>query len=310
MEKIWDQKYRPVKVQDCVLSSETRKALQSFVDSGDVPNLLFSGSPGIGKTTAAKAITTELNRDVMFINASLNGNIDTLRNEITQFASSGSLMNEGKKFVILDEADKLSQATQEGLRSFMDTYSMNCGFILTCNFPNKIIEPLHSRLSSVSFRVPQEEQKTFMVEALKRLVYILKEEGISFDGPSLKAVYERYSPDIRKTISTLQRYASQNGKIDSGIVSIVKDTSIDELLSIFKARDYKRMIEWVHSNGNLDFDSLVVKIWDESQRGSVEPKKLPYLVVHLNEYDYKDKFVVNKTLNIISMFTEIMRDCY
>lgn len=304
---LWVEKYRPKTVQETILPEELKATFQSFVDQKNVPNLILAGGAGMGKTTIAKAMLEELGCNYIVINGSMNGNIDTLRNEIRNFASSVSFTG-GRKYVILDEADYLNpQSTQPALRNFMEEFSSNCGFILTCNFLNRIIEPLHSRCSTVQFKISQKDKPKVAAAFYRRVREILTLEKIDADPQVVAELIARFFPDYRRILNELQRY-SVSGKIDTGILANVSDESIKTLLSYLKDKDFGKMRKWVAEN--LDNDPTVIfrRIFD----GCVDfftPQSIPQLIVLLGEYQYKSAFVADQEINFVSFLTEVMADC-
>lgn len=304
---LWVEKYRPKTVQETILPEELKATFQSFVDQKNVPNLILAGGAGMGKTTIAKAMLEELGCNYIVINGSMNGNIDTLRNEIRNFASSVSFTG-GRKYVILDEADYLNpQSTQPALRNFMEEFSSNCGFILTCNFLNRIIEPLHSRCSTVQFKIGQKDKPKVAAAFYRRVREILTLEKIDADSQVVAELIARFFPDYRRILNELQRY-SVSGKIDTGILANVSDESIKTLLSYLKDKDFGKMRKWVAEN--LDNDPTVIfrRIFD----GCVDfftPQSIPQLIVLLGEYQYKSAFVADQEINFVSFLTEVMADC-
>lgn len=303
-EYLWAQKYRPKKVADTILPEKTKNIFQRFVDDKNVPNLLLSGSPGTGKTTAAIAMLEELGCDYIKINGSLKGGIDTLRYEISNFASSVSFSG-GRKYVIIDEADYLTIATQTGLRGFIEDYSKNCGFIFTCNFKNRIIEPLRgSRFSVVDFAIDKAERPKLAAQFFKRTMMILKNEGIEADPQVVAKVIEKHFPDFRRILNELQKYSAV-GSIDSGILSSKKTESLDELFSFLKEKKFTEMRKWVADNSDQDANELFRKIYDESV-DRIELKSMPGFVVTLADYMYKHSFVADPEINLVAFLTEIM----
>jgi DNA polymerase III delta prime subunit len=304
---LWVEKYRPKTIHDTVLPAELKQTFQKFVDDKIVPNLLLTGKAGTGKTTVARAMLEELGCDYIIINGSMNGNIDTLRNDISNFASSVSLTG-GRKYVILDEADYLNpNSTQPALRNFMEEFSKNCGFILTCNFRNRIIEPLHSRCSVVEFKIPTKEKPKLAATFFKRVNDILTTEQVAFEPKVVAAVVEKHFPDFRRTLNELQRYGA-TGNIDAGILVNVQDNSIKELIGFLKTKDFTHMRKWVAEN--LDTDPVVLfrKFYD----GSVEyfkPSAIPQLVLLIGEYQYKQAFVADSEINMVAFLTEVMVEC-
>lgn len=304
---LWVEKYRPTKVADTVLPYELKNVFQQFVDQNNVPNLILSGGPGVGKTTIAKAMLNQLDSDFIVINGSLSGNIDTLRNDIMQFASSVSFSG-GRKYVILDEADYLNaNSTQPALRNFMEEFSKNCGFILTCNYKNRIISPLHSRCSVIDFDIKSQEKPTLAMEFFERIKGILTAEGIEYDDKVVAAFIQKHFPDWRRVLNELQRY-SATGKIDSGILADLQEVSIKELTEYMKNKNFTGVRKWVAENINNDSSRIFRKFYnvagDIFQKGSV-----PQLVLILADYQYKAAFVADHELNMSACLAEIMVNC-
>jgi DNA polymerase III delta prime subunit len=305
-EMLWCQKYRPQKVSDIILPEKTTKSFQKFVDDKNIPNLLLSGTPGTGKTTAAVAMLKELSCDYIIINGSLNGGIDTLRYEISNFASSVSFAG-GRKYVIIDEADYLTPNTQYALRSFSEEFSRNCGFIFTCNFKNRIIEPLHSRFSLVEFSIDKSEKPVIAAQFFKRVLSILKEEGVDFDTKVVAKVVEKHFPDFRRTLNELQKYAS-SGRIDEGIFVNFKQESVDGLFVFLKDKNFTEMRKWVASNTDQDFANIFRKLFDTGL--TVVPlNSMADFVVLLGKYQFQHTSVPDHELNLVACLTEIMASC-
>ena len=304
---LWVEKYRPKTVEETILPAELKTTFQEFVNQKNVPNLILSGGPGIGKTTIAKAMLEELGCNYIVINGSMNGNIDTLRTEIRNFASSVSITG-GRKYVILDEADYLNpQSTQPALRNFMEEFSANCGFILTCNFLNRIIAPLHSRCSVVQFKISTKDKPKLASQFMKRVSTILQTENIEFDERIIAELIMKFFPDWRRVLNELQRY-SVSGKIDTGILSNLSDENFKFMLMCIKEKDFTGMRKWVANN--LDNDPIVIfrKIFDTCA-DAFEPNSVPRLIVLLGEYQYKSAFVVDQEINFVSFLTEVMAEC-
>lgn len=305
---LWTEKYRPKTVSDCILPNELKKTFQNFVDEKNVPNLLLTGRAGVGKTTIAKAMLSQIGCDSIIINGSLNGNIDTLRNDIQAFASSVSLVDEGRKYVILDEADYLNpNSTQPALRNFMEEFSQNCGFILTCNFKNRIIEPLHSRCSVVEFKIPNEEKPKLATAFFKRASEILQNEGVPFDQKVLAAVITKYFPDWRRVLNELQRY-SATGRIDTGILTVFSDESFKTLIQAMKAKNFSDVRKWVGENSDVDQTTVFRKFYDYAV-DVIQQQSVPQLVLILADYQHKAAFVADQEINLAACFTEIMVEC-
>jgi DNA polymerase III delta prime subunit len=303
-EFLWVEKYRPKKVEECVLSTDLRKIFLNVVNKGELQNMMFTGTAGTGKTTVARALCNELDLDYIVINGSEESGIDTLRNKIKQFASSVSLSG-GYKVVILDEADYLNpQSTQPALRGFIEEFSNNCRFILTCNFKNRIIEPLHSRCSVIEFTMPKKERDALAGLFMQRVQQILQVESINSDPAVLAELIIKYFPDFRRTLNELQRY-SNFGKIDSGILVNSTDISLDTLMSSLKLKDFKKMRHWVADNIDTEPASMFRKVYDNMNE-FVEPQSIPQLVLILADYQYKNSFVADHELNMVACLTEVM----
>ena len=303
---LWVEKYRPKKVADTILPCELKSIFQGFVDAGMINNMTLSGGAGVGKTTIARAMLEELGCDYIVINGSMNGNIDTLRNEILQFASSVSLTG-GRKYVILDEADYLNpNSTQPALRNFMEEYSKNCGFILTCNYRNRIIEPLHSRCSVIEFKITKEDKPKIAACFFKRVCNILKSENVDFDEKVIAEVITKHFPDFRRVLNELQRYSAV-GKIDTGILANQFDSNIKTLLSHMKRKSFKDVRTWVSENSDVDASEFFRAIYDNASE-MVKPQALPQLIVTLAEYQYKNAFVADQEINIMACLIEIMSE--
>ena len=305
-EYLWVEKYRPQKVADTILPTKLKETFQKIVDGGELPNMLFTGTAGLGKTTVAKAMCNELNCDYILINGSEEGNIDTLRTKIKQFASSVSLSSDFK-VVILDEADYLNpQSTQPALRGFIEEFSSNCRFILTCNFKNRIIEPLHSRCGVYEFNTSKKDLAPIASQFMKRCQYILEEEGVSYTQMAVADLIMKFAPDWRRVINELQRY-SVNGNIDAGIVNVVSDKNYDDLFSYLKNKDFKKMRSWVVNNIDTDAAAIFRSIYDRMAE-KVAPQSIPQLVLILGDYQYKNAFVADHELNVVACLTEVMSD--
>ena len=303
-EFLWVEKYRPKTIDDCVLPAHIKTTFKQIVNGGELHNMLLTGTAGLGKTTVAKALCNELDLDYLLINGSEESGIDTLRNKIKQFASSVSLQG-GYKVVILDEADYLNpQSTQPALRGFIEEFSGNCRFILTCNFKNRIIEPLHSRCSVVEFNIPKKESERLCSVMMARLMLILDDEGIEYETKVLAELIMKYMPDWRRVINELQRY-STSGVIDSGILVSLSDISVNELMSSLKIKDFKKMRQWVADNIDSDPASLFRKLYDNMNE-YVVPESIPQMVLILADYQYKNSFVSDHELNLVACCTELM----
>jgi len=304
---LWVEKYRPKTVEETILPADLKATFQEFVNNKNVPNLILSGGPGVGKTTIAKAMLEELNCAYIVINGSMNGNIDTLRNEIKQFASTVSFSG-NRKYVILDEADYLNpQSTQPALRNFMEEFSANCGFILTCNFLNRIIQPLHSRCSVISFKINKSDRPKMASRFFKRVAHILEKENITFDSQTVCAVIAKHFPDWRRVLNELQRY-SATGRIDAGILTNFSEDNIKSLIDDLKEKDFTKMRKWVSENLDNDPQVLFRKIFDGCHE-YLSPSSVPQMVILLGEYQYKSAFVVDQEINFVAFLTEVMASC-
>ena len=301
-EFLFVEKYRPQTIEDCILPEGLKETFRKIVEKGELPNMMFTGSAGVGKTTVARALCNELDIDYMMINGSEDGNIDTLRGKIKQFASTVSLQG-GQKVVILDEADYLNpQSTQPALRGFIEEFSSNCRFILTCNFKNRIIDPLHSRCSIYEFILGN---KAEMAQAfMARLQFILDSEHIIYDNAVIAELIMKYIPDWRRVINECQRYG-MSGHIDTGILVTLSETSIKGLMEDLKAKNFKKMRKWVTDNIDVESSKLFRMIYD-NMTDYVEPQSIPQVVLILADYSYKDSFVADHELNVVACMTEIM----
>ena len=301
-EFLFVEKYRPQTIEDCILPEGLKETFRKIVEKGELPNMMFTGSAGVGKTTVARALCNELDIDYMMINGSEDGNIDTLRGKIKQFASTVSLQG-GQKVVILDEADYLNpQSTQPALRGFIEEFSSNCRFILTCNFKNRIIDPLHSRCSIYEFNLGN---KAVMAEAfMHRLQFILDSEHIIYDNAVIAELIMKYIPDWRRVINECQRYG-MSGHIDTGILVTLDETSVAGLFKDLKTKNFKSMRKWVTNNMDVESSKLFRMIYD-NMLTYVEPSSVPQVVLILADYSYKDSFVADHELNVVACLTEIM----
>ena len=302
---LWVEKYRPATIDDTVLPQQLKETFQQFVNQEYVPNLLLTGGPGVGKTTVARAMCEQLNVDYIVINGSMNGNIDTLRTEIKDFASTVSFMG-SRKYVILDEADYLNpQSTQPALRNFMEEFSNNCGFILTCNFKNRIIEPLHSRCGVIEFKISKEDKPRLAQQLYKRIKTILNNESVQYDDKVVAELISRHFPDFRRVLNELQRYSAV-GKIDNGIL-VNHDGSIDELIDALKNKKFTEMRKWIAQHSDLDAADLYRKLYDNASKYA-KPQSIPQLVVTLADYQYKSAFVADHEINNVACMTELMME--
>ena len=301
---LWVEEYRPQTIDDCILPASLKTLFQSFIDKGEISNMLFSGTPGVGKTTVAKALCEQMNCDWIMINGSEEGGIDVLRNKIKNFASTVSLSG-GKKVVILDEADYLNpQSTQPALRGFVEEFHKNCRFILTCNFKNRIIEPLHSRFSNIEFRINNKDKPKLASQLMDRAVYILKEQKIEYEDKALVGLITKHFPDFRKLINELQRY-SVSGAIDAGVLVNISDENLKSLTGHLKAKEFGDMRKWVVNNLDNDPVKIFRKIYD-SLNTTLQPETIPHAILIIADYQYKSAFVADQEINLVACLTEIM----
>jgi DNA polymerase III delta prime subunit len=299
---IWVEKYRPRKIDDCILPESQKEYFKQMVAKGEIQNMLLCGTAGTGKTTIARALCEELQTDYMIINGSEESGIDVLRTKIKQFASTVSFTG-NTKVVILDEADYLNpNSTQPALRGFIEEFASNCRFILTCNFKNRIIPPLHSRCAVIEFKIPNAEKQKIASQFFNRVVNILVNENIEFDKKVIAKVVEKHFPDFRRSLNELQRY-SQSGCIDEGILVSVSEANMKDLVSAIKDKDWKKMRGWVVNNLDNDPVSLFRKIYD-----TLIPmtNQVPQLVLTIADYQYKSAFVADQEINLVACLTEIM----
>jgi len=298
---LWVEKYRPKNIKETILPDHLKTIFEKIVETGDMPNMLFSGTAGTGKTTVARVLCNQLNLDYIIINASEDGNIDTLRGKIKQFASSVSLQG-GVKVVILDEADYLNpQSTQPALRGFIEEFANNCRFILTCNFKNRIIEPLHSRCGVYEFNTSKKDLASLCAQFLKRSQKILEDEGVHHDQQVIANIIMKFAPDWRRILNELQRYSSGGSIMEVPI----KSNSYIELFKLLKDKDFKSMRQWVSNNIDVDASAIFRGLYDNAM-DNLKPESLPQLILILADYQYKHAFVADHELNVVACLTEIM----
>ena len=306
---LWVEKYRPEKVDDCILPDESKAMFKGFLEQGEIPNLLLSGPAGIGKTTIAKALCRELGADFYVINGSDEGRfLDTVRNKAKTFASTVSLTSgSSHKIIIVDEADNTTPDVQLLLRASIEEFQKNCRFIFTCNYKNKIIEPLHSRCSVVDFHIKGKEKAQLASAFLKRINNILEQENIEFELKVVAEVIQKHFPDFRRTLNELQRYAAR-GKIDTGILAQVSDVKISDLIGYLRDREFTSMKKWVSSNIDNEPQVIMRKIYDNLYTYLL-PKSIPEAVLVIGEYQYKATFVMDQEINLVAFLTELMMRC-
>lgn len=303
---LWVEKYRPSKVEDCILPDAIKSTFQEYVNRKEIPNLLLSGSAGVGKTTIAKALCEEVGCDYIIINGSDESGIDVLRNKIKNYASSVSLMG-GRKVVILDEADYLNpNSTQPALRGAIEEFASNCSFIFTCNFKNRIISPIHSRCTVIDFKINGQKAK-MAAQFFKRVEWILEQEEIDYDKEVVAAVITKHFPDNRRILNELQRY-SVSGRIDRGILTSVTDVQLADLIKALSTKDFSAARKWVSSNLDNDPVRVFRSLYDTLQT-ELKPNSVPHLVLILAKYQYQAAFVADPEINLVACLTEIMVEC-
>ena len=302
---LWVEKYRPAKVEDCILPDGIKKTFQEYVNRKEIPNLLLSGSAGVGKTTIAKALCEEVGCDYLVINGSDENGVDTIRVKIKSYASSMSLLG-GRKVIILDEADYLTVNAQAILRASIEEFSGNCSFIFTCNFKNRIIDPIHSRCTVVDFKINGSKPK-MAAQFFKRVEWILEQEGIIYDKPVVAEVITKYFPDNRRILNELQRY-SVGGTIDKGLLASVSDVMLTELISSLKAKDFAGARKWVTNNLDNDPVRIFRTMYDKLYE-VLKPNSVPQMVLILAKYQYQAAFAADHEINLMACLTEIMVDC-
>ena len=305
---LWVEKYRPTTIEECILPEDTKKVFKGFLEQEEIPNLLLSGSAGVGKTTIAKALCEELGADSYVINGSDEGRfLDTVRNQAKTFASTVSLTSESRhKVIIVDEADNTTPDVQLLLRASIEEFQKNCRFIFTCNYKNKIIQPLHSRCSVVDFGIKKDKQK-IAGAFFKRVCGILKKESVKYEEKVVAEVVTKYFPDFRRTLNELQRYAS-TGQIDSGILSSGNEFSIDRVVGHLRKKEFTNMKKWVAQNMDNEPQVIMRKIYD-GLYNYFDPKSIPEAVLIISEYQYKSSFVVDQEINLVAFMTELMMRC-
>ena len=306
---IWVEKYRPKTIDECILPESTKSMFQEFLNKGEIPNMLLAGPPGIGKTTVAKALCNELGVDVYVINGSDEGRfLDTVRNNAKNFASTVSLSSDAKhKVIIIDEADNTGNDVQLCLRAFIEEFAGNCRFIFTCNYKNKILEPLHSRCAVIDFGIKGKEKAALAGSFFKRLQNILDAEGIGYDQKVLAELVNKHFPDWRRVLNECQRY-SVGGQIDTGILATFSDVSVNELVKHLKEKNFPEVRKWVVSNLDNDTTVLMRRIYD-AVYSALENNSIPAAVLVLAKYQYQAAFVADQEINMLACLTELMVEC-
>jgi len=308
-EFLWVEKYRPKTVEECILPSNIKKTFQDFLDKGEIPNMLLAGPAGCGKTTVAKALCNELGVDFYVINGSDEGRfLDTVRNTAKNFASTVSLSSTAKhKVIIIDEADNTTNDVQLLLRAFIEEFSGNCRFIFTCNFKNKILEPLHSRCAVIEFSITGKQKPAIAASFFKRIQTILDKEGVGYEQKVLIELINKHFPDWRRVLNECQRYSS-GGQIDSGILAHFSDVKVNDLVKKLKGKDFPEVRKWIVNNLDNDTGVLLRRIYDACY-DSLVPNSIPSAVLILAKYQYQMAFVADQEINMLACLTEIMVEC-
>lgn len=306
-EFLWSQKYRPKKVVDCVLPERLKKVFQDYVNNKSIPNLMLTGTAGVGKTTVAIAMCEEVGLSYMFINSSEERGIDTLRTKIKNYASTMSFSGT-KKVIILDEADYITPDAQAALRGLIEEFSSNCTFIFTCNFKSRLIDAIHSRCSVVDFTLKPDEKPRMAAQFFTKVCIILNKENITYDKQALIKIVEKFFPDYRRTLNELQRYAS-GGTIDASVVALMSDIrNLNNLIKNLKDKNFSEMRKWVAQNSDIDPARMYRKIYD-GLYDYLKPESIPQAVVIIAKYQYQSAFVADQEINLVACLTEIMVDC-
>lgn len=301
-------KYAPTKIEECILPENIKKFFLQIRDTKEIPNLILSGTQGIGKTAGILALSKELKMDFMMINGSEEGRfLDTIRNKVQSFASTVSLTNNGKKILLIDEADNLTHDCQLALRGVIEKLQKNCVFIFTCNYKNKILPALHSRCSVIDFVIPPKEKPRLALEFFTRIKEILKNENIEYEDRVLAEFVQKYFPDFRRTLNELQRFTS-TGKLEIGSIGASTQKNIEELMSYMKDRNFAQVKKWTVQNIDNDVSKLYRQIYDELYRCLV-PSSLPSAIILLADYQYKNSFVSDSEINLLACLVELMSDC-
>ena len=306
---LWVEQYRPQKIDDCILPANIKKAFKGFVEKGEIPNLLLTGTAGVGKTTIAKAVCDEIGASYIVINGSDEGRfLDTVRNRVRQFATTVSLTSGAShKVVIIDEADNTTPDVQLSLRTAVEEFHNNCRFIFTCNFQNKIIEPLHSRCTVVDFRIQKEQQQQLQGQFFMRLKQILDENKVEYQDKVIVKLIQRYYPDWRRLINEAQRHAA-TGKIDTDILCDIADVNLSQLMNSLKNKEFSTVRKWVVDNIDNDPNIIMRKIYDAIYE-NIKPKYIPEVVLILAKYQYQIAFVADQEINLLACLTEVMMSC-
>ena len=305
---LWVEKYRPTKISDCVLPSDLYEPFSDFVDQGKLPNLILAGGPGTGKTTAAKALCEETQTDYLMVNGSVEGrSIDTVRTTLNQFCSSVS-MTGNRKAIIMDEADYMNpDSVQPALRGFIEKFGNNVSFLFTANYPNRIIDPIHSRCAVFDFVIPKNEINKIAEKYLELCGDILSKENVEYENKVLAELIMKHFPDFRRVLNELQRY-STSGRIDTGILTSLEEVNVGELVSSLRGKKFSDMRKWANSNIDTDTAKIFRKLYD-SLSGYLKPQSVPQAVLIIADYQYKSAFVADQEINLVACLTEIMVEC-
>ena len=307
-QMLWVEKYRPHKIEDCILPESIKSTFQEYVNRKEIPNLLLTGSAGVGKTTIAKALCEEVGCDYIVINGSEETGVDNIRVKVKNYASSMSLSG-GRKVIIIDEADYLSPNAQAALRGSIEETAVNCSFIFTCNFKNRIMDAIHSRCSVIEFKLQNGQKAKMASQFFKRVEWLLTEEGVTYDKSVVAAVITKHFPDNRRILNELQRYSSNEDKtIDKGILAVVSDVNITELVKALKAKDFTTSRKWVTNNLDSDTATILRKIYDNMYE-FLKPDSIPPAVLVLSKYQYQAAFVADQEINLVACLTEFMIEC-
>jgi len=303
---LWVERYRPHKISDCILPEDLKDTFQKYVDKKEVPNMILCGGPGVGKTTIARAMCDEIGLDYIVINGSDESGIDTLRTKVKGFASSVSLYG-GRKVIVIDEADYLTHAAQAGFRGVIEEFSSNCSFIFTCNYKNRIIEPLHSRCAVIDFKIKSADKAKMASGFMKRVQYILEQEKVEYDPKVIAALITKFFPDNRRILNELQRY-SIRGKIDTGILAAQSDMKFSDLVAAMKAKSFGEARKWVTANYDNDAGVIFRQIYD-SLYDIMKPNSIPIAVVIIGKYQYQAAFAADGEINLMAAITELLCEC-
>lgn len=303
---VWNEAYRPKKVDDTILPEHIKKEVKSLITNGNIPNLLFTGSAGVGKTTLARAMAHELGYVTLLINASDEGRfLDTFRNRVAQFCSGVSI-DGSRKMLIIDEADNLTHDAQSLLRNFIEKHSKNCSFVMTANFPAKLMEPIRSRFSEVQFKISNDDKANVITSFFARVRDILEKENVTYDVSVVAKVVNKFFPDFRRTLNELQRY-SASGTIDSGIFAGFSG-DLDQLIDLIKEKRWELMRKWVAEQSGLDFTIMARTLYNRANE-FIKLESKPQLVLLISEYDYRNQFVQDREINTVAFLTQVMNDC-